>query len=147
MSTATNDRPATTTPANVAAMFFGRVRKSPDTEAFRKLDGDRWVSVTWQEAGEQVEQLAAGLLALGIQPEQRIGIASSTRYEWILADLAIITAIAYLVRDRRTDQSSPSAATNRSMALNEMPSCPYERYCCDVHELRQDPGAGCPSQR
>ena len=92
MSTATNDRPATTTPANVAAMFFGRVRKSPDTEAFRKLDGDRWVSVTWQEAGEQVEQLAAGLLALGIQPEQRIGIASSTRYEWILADLAIMCA-------------------------------------------------------
>ena len=52
-----------------------------------------------------------------------------------------------LVRDRRTDQSSPSAATNRSMALNEMPSCPYERHCGDVHELRQDPGAGCPSQR
>jgi len=92
MSTDTNQAPAAMTPASVAAMFFGRVRKSADREAFRKLDGDRWVSVTWQEAADQVEELAAGLLALGIQPEQRIGIASSTRYEWILADLAIMCA-------------------------------------------------------
>ena len=33
-----------------------------------------------------------GLLSLGIQPEQRVGIASSTRYEWILADLAVMCA-------------------------------------------------------
>ncbi len=92
MSTDTTEGRASTTPASVAAMFFDRVRKSADREAFRKLDGDRCVSVTWQEAGEQVEQLAAGLLALGIQPEQRIGIASSTRYEWIVADLAIMCA-------------------------------------------------------
>ena len=36
--------------------------------------------------------LAAGLLALGLEPEQRVGIASSTRVEWILADLAILCA-------------------------------------------------------
>ena len=35
---------------------------------------------------------AGGLLALGLEPEQRVGIASSTRYEWILADLAIMCA-------------------------------------------------------
>ena len=92
MSTDTKQGPAAMTPASVAAMFFTRVRKSADREAFRKLDGDRWVSVTWQETAEQVEELAAGLLALGIQPEQRIGIASSTRYEWIIADLAIMCA-------------------------------------------------------
>jgi long-chain acyl-CoA synthetase len=55
MSTDTKQGPAAMTPASVAAMFFGRVRKSADREAFRKLDGDRWVSVTWQEAAEQVE--------------------------------------------------------------------------------------------
>ena len=48
--------------------------------------------MTWRQAGDQVQKLAAGLLALGIQPEQRVGIASSTRYEWILADLAIMCA-------------------------------------------------------
>src|SRR6476469_2086328 len=53
---------------------------------------DGWQSVTWRETGEQVRRLAAGLLALGIEPEQRVGIASDTRYEWILADLAVMCA-------------------------------------------------------
>lgn len=92
MSTDTQHEPETTSPASVAAMFFDRVRKSAEREAFRKLDGDRWVSISWKEAADHVETLAAGLLALGIQPEERIGIASSTRYEWILADLAIMCA-------------------------------------------------------
>src|SRR5690606_32089820 len=44
------------------------------------------------EAGEHVDKLAAGLLALGIESQQRVGIAAGTRYEWILADLAIMCA-------------------------------------------------------
>ncbi|WP_447646472.1 AMP-dependent synthetase/ligase [Nocardioides zeae] len=42
--------------------------------------------------GERVNRLAAGLLALGLEAEQRVGIASATRYEWILADLAVMAA-------------------------------------------------------
>ncbi len=78
--------------ANVAEMFLDRVRKSADKEAFRYLVADEWVSATWQQAADRVEALAAGLLALGIDTEQRVGIGSSTRYEWILADLAIMCA-------------------------------------------------------
>jgi long-chain acyl-CoA synthetase len=78
--------------ANVALQFLDRVARSPRAEAFRHVDGDTWVPVTWAEAGEQVSRLAAGLLALGLQPEQRVGIASGTRYEWILADLAVMCA-------------------------------------------------------
>ncbi len=48
--------------------------------------------MTWRDTGAEVSRLAAGLLALGIEMEQRVGIASSTRYEWILADLAIMCA-------------------------------------------------------
>jgi len=77
---------------NVAVQFLDRVAKSPDREAYRYPKGDGWQSVTWRETGEQVRRLAAGLLALGIEPEQRVGIASDTRYEWILADLAVMCA-------------------------------------------------------
>lgn len=35
---------------------------------------------------ERVRHIAAGLIALGIMPEDRVAIASSTRYEWILVD-------------------------------------------------------------
>ncbi len=48
--------------------------------------------MSWKQAGERVTRLAAGLLSLGLEPEQRVGIASATRYEWILADLAIMSA-------------------------------------------------------
>ena len=73
-------------------LFLKRVEASPDKEAFRYPGKGGWTSVTWKQAAERVEALAAGLLALGIEPEDRIGIASTTRLEWILADLAIMCA-------------------------------------------------------
>ena len=73
-------------------MFLDRVQRSADKDAFRYLVAGDWVSATWRQTADRVEALAAGLLALGIETEQRVGIASSTRYEWILADLAIMCA-------------------------------------------------------
>jgi long-chain acyl-CoA synthetase len=81
-------------PANVAVQFLDRVAASPDKEAFRFPQGEAWESITWKQAGDQVQALAAGLLSLGIEPEQRVGIASGTRYEWVIADLAIMCAAA-----------------------------------------------------
>jgi long-chain acyl-CoA synthetase len=77
---------------NFAQLFLDRVAKSSTLEAYRFPKGSAWESVTWKQAGDRVSSLAAGLLSLGITPEQRVGIASSTRYEWILADLAVMCA-------------------------------------------------------
>ncbi|HWU23207.1 MAG TPA: long-chain fatty acid--CoA ligase [Nocardioides sp.] len=79
-------------PQNCAAQFLDRVEMNPDNEAFRFPVGDRWESRTWRQAGDDVRRLAAGLLALGLESEQRVGIASNTNYEWILADLANMCA-------------------------------------------------------
>ncbi|PWN01695.1 long-chain fatty acid--CoA ligase [Nocardioides silvaticus] len=81
-----------TMPQNVAIQFLDRVAASGPREAFRFPRGEAWESVTWAQTGERVRRLAAGLLSLGLEPEQRVGIASSTRYEWILADLAVMCA-------------------------------------------------------
>jgi long-chain acyl-CoA synthetase len=78
--------------ANVALQFLDRVDRTPRAEAFRYVEDEAWVSVTWAESGVQVSRLAAGLLSLGLEREQRVGIASGTRYEWILADLAVMCA-------------------------------------------------------
>ncbi len=51
-----------------------------------------WESVTWQQVGERVHHIAAGLISLGIAPEDRVALASSTRYEWVLADFAVMCA-------------------------------------------------------
>ena len=77
---------------NFALQFLDRVAASGEREAFRYPRGEAWESVTWKQAGDLVEKLAAGLLSLGIRSEQRVGIAAGTRYEWILADLAIMCA-------------------------------------------------------
>ena len=76
----------------VARMFLDRVEQTPDREAYRYPVGERWESATWREIDERVRRLAAGLVALGVEPEQRVAIASTTRHEWILADLAIMCA-------------------------------------------------------
>ena len=79
-------------PASVGAVLSHRVAAYPSKEAFRYVEGDRWVSLSWSQTKDKVFQLAAGLLALGIEPQDRVAIASSTRMEWVLADLAIMCA-------------------------------------------------------
>ena len=79
---------------NVAVQFRDRVHSSPSRTAYSypAADGQPWTTMTWKETGDRVEKLAAGLLALGLETEQRVGIASGTRVEWILADLAVMCA-------------------------------------------------------
>ena len=79
-------------PASVGAVLLAQVAASPTKEAFRYLEGERWVSLSWTETKERAYQLAAGLLALGVGREERVAIASNTRIEWILADLAVMCA-------------------------------------------------------
>ncbi|MEU9518502.1 AMP-dependent synthetase/ligase [Streptomyces sp. NPDC048224] len=86
-------------PPSVAGLFLERVAATPDAEAYRypvppaSGEGpDDWKSLTWAQAAERVHAIAAGLIELGVQPEQRVALASSTRLEWILADLGIMCA-------------------------------------------------------
>ncbi len=84
--------PTPTRAPNLAQLFLQRVEASGDNEAFRFPENGDWTSVTWKQVAERVEALAAGLLSFGVSAEDRIGIASATRLEWILADLAILCA-------------------------------------------------------
>ncbi len=84
--------PTATQAPNLAMLFLQRVEASADKEAFRYPENGGWTSVTWKQTAERVDALAASLLALGVAAEDRIGIAATTRFEWILADLAIMCA-------------------------------------------------------
>jgi long-chain acyl-CoA synthetase len=69
----------------------------PDHGAFaRKVDGV-WRTVTSREFADEVRALAAGLVAAGIEPGDRIALMSGSRYEWMLCDFAIWTAGAVSV--------------------------------------------------
>lgn len=43
---------------------------------------------SWQQFGHEVDEVAAGLLALGLVPGDRVGIWSPNRHEWLLTQFA-----------------------------------------------------------
>ncbi|MFJ9851747.1 AMP-dependent synthetase/ligase [Streptomyces sp. NPDC101150] len=84
-------------PPSVATLFLERVAATPDIEAYRypvpAASGsgpDAWKALTWGEAAQRVYATAAGLIALGVRPEERVALAANTRVEWILADLGVL---------------------------------------------------------
>jgi long-chain acyl-CoA synthetase len=79
-------------PASVPLMFRNRVTATPNTEAFRYPRGGDWESVTWRQVSDRVDNIASGLISLGINPEERVALASGTRYEWVVADFGILAA-------------------------------------------------------
>ncbi|MFD5684964.1 AMP-dependent synthetase/ligase [Streptomyces bacillaris] len=86
-------------PPSVAALFIDRVAATPDGEAYRypvpSASGegpDDWKSLSWGQAAERVFAIAAGLIALGVRPEERVALSSATRVEWILIDLGVMCA-------------------------------------------------------
>ncbi len=56
----------------------------------REKDFGIWQEYTWGEVWEQVEVAAHGLLALGVEPGDRVSIHSEDRPEWIILDLATV---------------------------------------------------------
>ncbi|MEV0845835.1 long-chain fatty acid--CoA ligase [Streptomyces sp. NPDC049954] len=103
-------------PPSVANLFLERVAATPDAEAYRypvpSSSGsgpDDWASLSWAQAAERVEAIAAGLIALGVRPEERVALASATRVEWVLADLGIMCAGAATTTVYPSTNTSESA--------------------------------------
>jgi long-chain acyl-CoA synthetase len=57
--------------------------------AYLVEEASGWREVSWAEAAETVEELAHGLLALGIGKGDAFGILAHTRLEWSLFDFAL----------------------------------------------------------
>ena len=77
---------------SVGHLFRERVRANPGHDAFLYPDGDRWPALSWAQTQERAHALAAGLVDLGVQPQERVALACSTRIEWVLVDLAVMCA-------------------------------------------------------
>mgnify|MGYP002623420837 CR=1 FL=1 len=73
-----------------AAMVRDRSVSTPDAVAMREKDYGIWQEITWSELWETVLDAAHGLLALGIEPGDRVSIHSEDRPEWVILDLATV---------------------------------------------------------
>jgi long-chain acyl-CoA synthetase len=82
---------------SLPSMFFDQAARLGDKPfLWAKRDG-RYRSVNWAQAARDVRRLALGLRSLGIARGDRVGLVSENRPEWIIADLAIMTAGAITV--------------------------------------------------
>ncbi|MFD1937460.1 AMP-dependent synthetase/ligase [Nonomuraea mangrovi] len=77
--------------SSIPALLRDRIKATPDAEAYRHPAGTGWESLTWAQVGERVRPLALGLAELGASAEARVSILCSTRLEWVLTDLAVLS--------------------------------------------------------
>ncbi|GAA4660326.1 AMP-dependent synthetase/ligase [Gordonia humi] len=71
----------------------------------RRTDAGNWITVTAAQFADEVDAVAKGLIAAGVNAGDRVSLLSSTRYEWSVLDYAIWRAGATTVAIY--DTSSP----------------------------------------
>jgi long-chain acyl-CoA synthetase len=79
-------------PRTAVDLWKRRLAATPEAVAFRYYDRDAWQGMTFGEADGIAREIAAGLVARGVVPGDRVCIVSQTRVEWVLCDIAIMLA-------------------------------------------------------
>jgi fatty-acyl-CoA synthase len=74
----------------IGALLAETAMRLPDHEAL--VVGEQKVRWTWRELAERAEAFAAGLLALGLTPGDRVGVWSPNCAEWVIAEFALSRA-------------------------------------------------------
>ncbi|HEX2154009.1 MAG TPA: AMP-binding protein [Acidimicrobiia bacterium] len=76
--------------ATVAARVRAWAESNPTGVAMREKDYGIWQEITWSELWEKVRLAAHALLAIGVEPGDRVSIHSEDRPEWIILDFATV---------------------------------------------------------
>ena len=85
---------------SLADVVFERADREPEAVIMRRQadgGGPPWREITAAQFRGEVTALAKGLIAAGIGAGDRVALLSRTRYEWTLADYAILAAGAVTV--------------------------------------------------
>src|SRR5215468_8292999 len=82
---------------SLPAMFFDQVGRLGDKPFLWAKHAGSYEAISWTAAARDVRRLALGLRSLGIGRGERVGLISENRPEWVIADLAIMSAGAVTV--------------------------------------------------
>ena len=83
--------------ATVAALPGEAAERFPDNTAARHRRDGQWEEMTYAEVGKAIDEIALGLIDLGIVPGDRVCVLANTRVEWTLVSYAISAAGAVVV--------------------------------------------------
>ncbi len=89
-------------------LFRERVRRSPDSLAYKSFskDAKSWTTVTWQEMGQRVARWQAALAAEDLEAGDRVALALRNSWEWVCfeqAALGLGLVVVPLYTDDRPD--------------------------------------------
>jgi long-chain acyl-CoA synthetase len=73
----------------IVDVLHATVQRHPQRPLFGRRATSGFVDVTAREFQDDVSALARGFVAAGVQPGDRVGIMSKTRYEWTVVDFAL----------------------------------------------------------
>ena len=76
----------------IPAQFWNGVKERGPAVWMRQKDLGIWRSWTWDQTGTAVREIAHGLMALGFEARETASILSNTTIEWVLCDLAVLSA-------------------------------------------------------
>ena len=76
----------------IPALFWNGVKERGPAIWMRQKDFGIWRSWTWDQTGTAVREIAHGLMALGFEARETASILSNTTVEWVLCDLAVLSA-------------------------------------------------------
>jgi long-chain acyl-CoA synthetase len=82
---------------SLPAMFFEVARQRAERPFLWAKRHRKYQPLNWSEVADSVARLARGLAAIGIAPGDRVALVAENRPEWIIADLAIMSAGAVTV--------------------------------------------------
>jgi long-chain acyl-CoA synthetase len=76
-------------PRTIGQLWRDALAAGRSNPAYLVERDDGWEEVSWEEAGRAVDELANGLLALGVRKGDAFGILAQTTLEWTLFDYAL----------------------------------------------------------
>lgn len=85
------------TALTVLKSFSNNIQKYKDAPCFRVKEKGQWRALSWTEVGAEVRAVSSGLQAIGLQKGERVAVFCSTRHEWTLADMGILSLGAITV--------------------------------------------------
>lgn len=88
---------AAITTTTVVTRVRDRAHQTPNRIALREKDFGIWQEVSWADYWDRVELVGHALLALGVQPADRVAVHSENRREWLYADLGAASVRAVTV--------------------------------------------------
>ncbi len=124
---------------NLVQIFFEQARRLKERPGMLVKRDGKYVEISWSRWATQVEEIAGGLLAEGLQAGEKIALLSENRPEWAFADLAILACacadspiyptnlarqVEYIVKDSGAVFLFVSSVEQLEKSLDIIDNCP-----------------------